>query len=350
MTDSSWQIADIVGTPVRLPAHEAPRLLIAVHTEEEFAWGEGFFSRCRTISHIDGLARAHAMAGDLGFAPTYFCTSPVLESEAAIRFLRNVLSEGSGHLGTHLHPWVTPPLIDEVPARDSYPGNLPRAMEQRKLARLTDDLADAFGERPIAYLAGRYGYGPNTSTILRDLGYQLDLSIAPGWSYTGDGGPDLRDMPSGGFWNRQVPALLHVAHTGGYAGFLSRGGRRLLRTETLPMSGPLRLPSIAARLGAQRPTRLTIEGTVAAELERFARHLVATGERLFVLSFHSPSMAVGGTPYVPDEAALADQLERYRRFLRFFADSLGGCGAGPREMLALARGVAPASEQSRQLG
>ena len=51
-------------------------------------------------------------------------------------------------------------------AHNSYPGNLPRDLEAEKLRLLTEKITRSFGTRPVTYLAGRYGFGPNTGEIL----------------------------------------------------------------------------------------------------------------------------------------------------------------------------------------
>ena len=55
---------------------------------------------------------------------------------------------------------------------------------------LTEAIEANFGQRPIVYKAGRYGVGPATTTLLEDLGYAVDCSVVPHWSFAADGGPD----------------------------------------------------------------------------------------------------------------------------------------------------------------
>ena len=44
--------------------------------------------------------------------------------------------------GAHLHPWVNPPHVEEVNARNSYVGFLPEAVERDKLAAWADTAVD----------------------------------------------------------------------------------------------------------------------------------------------------------------------------------------------------------------
>ena len=92
-------------------------------------------------------------------------------------------------IGAHLHPWVNPPHDEIVCNYNSYPGNLPEELEKEKLHRLTETIADQFGERPIVYKAGRYGVGFNTSSVLEDLGYEIDTSVLSRTDLSDEEGP-----------------------------------------------------------------------------------------------------------------------------------------------------------------
>ena len=80
------------------------------------------------------------------------------------------------------------------------PGNLPRALETEKLERLTEQIAESFGTRPLTYLAGRYGFGANTAAILEELGYEVDISPAVPINFSDDGGPDYSGYSSHPYW------------------------------------------------------------------------------------------------------------------------------------------------------
>src|SRR5439155_1636180 len=48
-----------------------------------------------------------------------------------------------------------------------------------KIETLTDALEEAFGRRPRAFRAGRYGIGPDTVAALVACGYRVDSSVSP---------------------------------------------------------------------------------------------------------------------------------------------------------------------------
>ena len=61
---------------------------------------------------------------------------------------------------------------------------------------------------------------------------------------------------------------------------------------------------LLARLGLLERIALTPEGVSAAEAIKGIDMAIDDGLPVLVLSFHSPSLAVGHTPYVRDEAGL----------------------------------------------
>lgn len=325
-----------MATPVVHSSETTPRLLVVVHTEEEFDWSAGFARDKVGTTHVKSLPAMHKLCTAKGYKPTYFCSYPIANSPAASSVLRAMVSDGSGQIGAHLHPWVCPPFDEEISSFNSYPGNLPEAIEREKLRLLTGRIAEAFGHSPTAYLAGRYGFGANTGRILGDLGYRVDCSSAPGWDYRADGGPNYRDMSSHAFWDAQSPSLLRIPHSGGYVGRLCQGGVRQLHIEDIPFANKLRLPGIASRLGLVTRTRLTLEGSDPATMRQLARDLFSDGVRLFTLSYHSPSAGLGHTPYVQTAADLASVKTTLREFLDFFTQELGGTGATADEACALA--------------
>ncbi|MEM6832411.1 MAG: WalW protein [Pseudomonadota bacterium] len=324
------------GPDLIFPADMAPMLAIVVHTEEEFDWNAPFDRNANTVRHVPSLADFQAVAERYDHAPHYSCGYPILADNPAVQFFKPLFDEGRATLGAHLHPWVCPPFTEDVNNKNSFPGNLPESVEREKITTLTNTLTQTFGIQPKAYLAGRYGYGPNTSAILAALGYEVDFSVAPGWDYRRHDGPNWRDHSAMAFFDAQHAGLLHVPHSGGHIGFLCKAGQRSLVLNEAGASAIMRLPSIAARLGAVRQARLTIEGMPLQTMIALAQALYAGGVRLFTLSFHSPSAAVGYTPYSPTESARNALLIKMEGFLRFFAEDLGGIPAGPDRFYAVA--------------
>ena len=317
---------DALGrTPVgRDPASE-PLLVVAVSTEEEFDWLEqARFERPSTsVRAARNLERAQLLFDRLGVRPLYLVDHPVATQDESAAPLREFLRSGRCEIGAHLHPWVSPPHEEERTSVHSFPCNLPSDLEGRKLRVLVEAIESAFEVRPLAYQAGRYGFAPASVPGLLREGFEIDFSLSPPFDFRPEGGPDWSRVDSEPFWLGAERRLLVVPVTGAYVGFAGRRSHALHEwARSMPEWG--RMPGVLARLGAVERIRLSPEGFSLPDMQRLTRSLLRRGQRVFVLSFHSPSLLPGCTPYVRTERDLEALLERCRGFIEFFLGELGG--------------------------
>ena len=94
----------------------------------------------------------------------------------------------------------------------------------------------------------------------------------------------------------------------------------------------LHLPGISARLGLINRVYLTPEGVTTREAKALTRHLLANGERVFTMAFHSTSLTPGSTPYVGNEAQLAAFYRWLDEYFAFFTKEIGGSFMTPLEI------------------
>ncbi len=317
-------------TLIRLAESSPPRLLVVIDTEEEFDWERDFDRANTSVTAMRHLGRAQRIFDERGVIPTYVVDFPVASQDEGLAPLAEIHADGRATVGAHLHPWVTPPHEEVVDRRNSFPGNLPRRLEAAKLARLADELATRLGERPAVYTAGRYGLGPNTAAILAEQGFEVDLSASPPYDYRGEGGPDYGGFGCEPYWFGDG-SLLGVPSTGAYVGWAGAAAPPLYAAAAAAPEWS-RLPGVLARSGAIERLRLSPEGFAGADLERLTRHLLRRGLRVFNLSFHSPSLEPGWTPYVRSASDLGRFLDRLRRYLDLFLGELGGAAVTPLEL------------------
>lgn len=148
-------------TPAALPEGHPPVLAVIVDTEEEFDWTRPLSRDNRSVTAVAGVEPAHEAVFDLmGLRPDYVIDYPIAADPSAMAMFRRLEEDGRASIGAHLHPWVNPPDTEAVTPANSYPGNLPRALEAEKLRVLTDTIAQGLGRRPTLYKAGRYGGRP----------------------------------------------------------------------------------------------------------------------------------------------------------------------------------------------
>ena len=327
---------------IHLPADTRPILAVVIHTEEEFDWGKPYDRHATGVEHMRHIERAQAVFDEHGIVPNYVIDYPIASQDIAIRPLKAFADSGRALIGAHLHPWVSPPYREEVNVHNSYPCNLPRALESEKLGRLTEQIAKSFGARPLTYLAGRYGFGANTGAILDELGYQVDISPAVPIDFSADGGPDYSAYSSDPYWFGEKRKLLGLPGTGGYVGWLRVGGTALYKAVTSPGMRRIGAGGVCARLRAVERIRLSPEDYSEPEMRRLTHTLLRDGVRVFVFSFHSPSVMPGGTPYVRSQSDLERFLDKCRRYFNFFMKQLNGVTMTPIEIRdLLANGAAP---------
>jgi hypothetical protein len=307
-----------------LPPETKPVLTVVIHTEEEFDWNKPHDRNSTGVEHMRHIDRAQTMFDEFGIVPNYVVDYPVASQAIAIEPLKAYADSGRALIGTHLHPWVSPPYEEEVNAYNSYPGNLPRDLEAEKLRLLTEKISASFGIQPVTYLAGRYGFGPNTGKILEELGYKVDISPAVPINFCGDGGPDYSAYTSHPYWFGEQRKLLGLPGTGGYVGALRSGNTSLYKRLTHPWLRRAKLSGLVARLRLMERIRLSPEDYSEPEMRRLTRTLLGDGVRIFVFSFHSPSIHPGGTPYVQNNMELERFLDKCRRYFSYFFDTLGG--------------------------
>ena len=317
---------------IHLPADTPPILCVVIHTEEEFDWGKPHDRNATTVEHMRHIGRAQSIFDEFGIVPNYVIDYPIASQPLAIAPLKEFADSGRALIGAHLHPWVSPPHEEAVNAFNSYPGNLPRELEAEKLRRLTEQIELSFGMRPRTYLAGRYGFGRNTGAILEDLGYGVDISPAVPIDFSADGGPDYSGFNSHPFWFGRRRRLLGLPGSGGYVGALRAGGTSLYRRVTSPLMKRVKVAGVVARLRLLERIRLSPEDYDEAEMQRLTTALLEDGVRVFVFSFHSPSVMPGGTPYVRSAADLELFLGKCRRYFEFFFRRLNGVAMTPLQV------------------
>ena len=314
---------------IHIAPETKPILVVVIHTEEEFDWSKPHDRNATGVTHIRHIDQAQRVFDAFGIVPNYVVDYPIAAQAEAFGPLKVYADAGRALIGAHLHPWVSPPFDEELNARNSYPGNLPRALEQEKLSLLTDKITAAFGAPPRTYLAGRYGFGPQTGEILEELGYEVDISAAASIDYSADGGPDYSGYTSEPYWIGNSRRLLGLPGSGGYVGLLRAGGTPLYRRLTSPSLRQAHISGAVARLRLLERIRLSPEDYSEPEMRRLTKTLLADGVRVFVFSFHSPSVMPGGTPYVLTDADLKCFLDKCRRYFDFFMRELGGTTMTP---------------------
>jgi hypothetical protein len=274
------------------------KVLLTVDTEEEFDWNAPFTRDRHGLTHVPQIARFQSFCETIGAAPVYLVDWPIAGNDAAVEIIGDAVRRGAAEVGVQLHPWVNPPFEEPVSVHNSFAGNLPRALEEAKLMRLRDRIEQAFGLAPLCYRAGRYGLGPASAQLLKRAGIAVDTSVRALFDYSPGDGPDYSRHPLMPYWVDEARDLLELPVSSVYRGALSGVGPQLHKMQRhLPA-----LFSGFSRLGLLERIALTPEGVTIEEALRGIDRAITLGLPVLVLSFHSPSLAPGHTPYVKSAA------------------------------------------------
>jgi hypothetical protein len=309
---------------VDMPSTIPPRLVVVIDTEEEFDWSAPPSRANTSVTAMRHIDRVQRVFDRFRLRPTYVIDYPVASQAEGYEPLLGCWQDGRCHIGAHLHPWVNPPFAEPVTPTNTFMMNLPVALQREKLEQLTAAISLRF-DAPRVFKAGRYGLGRDAVSILDDLRYSVDASVCPRMDFSDLGGPSFADFDASPFM--LTSQLLEIPCTVGYVGWLGSYSRQVhSAASAFPQ---LRGVGVLARLGAVNRVMLSPEGNTLDEMCQLARTLVAGGYRLFTLSFHSPSVEPGHTPYVRTRQDVEDFVACIDRFCEYFMVTLGGVPETP---------------------
>ena len=110
--------SSILSPSFRIPAtlehFDEPLLMTMLDTEEAFDWDKPFTRSATDVSSMASQVKAHRVFERYGVVPTYLVDYPVVSQDAGRAPLLDMLRDGLCDVGAHLHPWVTPPFLEEI--------------------------------------------------------------------------------------------------------------------------------------------------------------------------------------------------------------------------------------------
>jgi hypothetical protein len=306
-------------------------LYVVVDTEAEFDWDQKFDRSATGVSAMSRQILAQSIFDHYGVRPIYLIDYAVASQPEGYEPLRTIFNRHGCVIGAHLHPWINPPLEEHLSERNSFAGNLPPELEERKLQTLIAQIEASFGITPLFFKAGRYGIGPNTMEILSRAGFVVDFSIMPMADMRSRGGPDFRFAGSQPY-EAVSTGILSLPMTRAQLGLIAPMPQPLHSAVHSARMQRLRLPGIMSRLGLANTVTLTPEGVTVSEQVQLIKTMVARGQRTFVMHYHSSTLGMH-TPYVRDEAQLAAFLQNIAAVCGFFFLELGGYPGNPADLV-----------------
>ena len=268
-----------------------------------------------TLENIGELRPLAEFFRRLGVRPTYFTAYRVAIDSRAADALQDACDRGGGEIAAHLHPWNTPPLLQALVPRNSMLKNLPADLQLAKIERLTAALEETFGFPPRAFRAGRYGLGRDTVGALLRCGYRVDSSVCPFISWEDfDDGPNFVGAPLAPYHLAPDRDVTQPAPSGPLVeiplsfGFSRRPFSFWEPVRRLLDVAPLRwfhLAGVAARTGLVNRIALSPELASVADMLTLSRQLLELGVPHLQLSWHTPSLKPGLSPFAATAADVA---------------------------------------------
>lgn len=298
------------------------KVFITIDTEED-TWSDykATGNGCDNISHIPIIQEIFDRYGAI---PTYLVSYPVTEDEHSINILRDILEGSLCEIGTHCHPWNTPP-VEDYNDRHSMMYKLPYEIVRGKMEVLHDAIIKSFKIVPVCFRAGRWGFGSEVSRVICDLGYKVDSSITPLFEWTQDDGPDFTEAPNSIYRfdpedvleEKRGGCLLEVPAT---TGFLQKHFKICNSIRKRIHRGILSRYHILGVLDRLKILNLRIlspESCSGEEMIKLSRNLILSGQHFLNMSFHSNSLLPGLNPFIRNQRELRRLLINIEMFLRF---------------------------------
>ena len=290
------------------------KFIITVDTEADNQWhSDGKL----TLENIKAIPKFQALCERCNYAPTYFVTYEVADSDEAMSILLPLERSGRAEIGAHLHPWTTPPYVDEAQEKRlmHFPSELSDTSLRAKFTTLHERLAARLGYAPTSFRAGRWGIDERVEALLREYRYEADCSVTPyvNWRRTVRGG-ELRRLPN--FRNAfPLPSHLGDGLVELPMTILPRGWETL-STWGADMLGRGSLAITWCRIFPE---------TTIHELIDVYHSAKQRGLPYLEFMIHSSELILGGSPYTKTNEALEHLYTTLEEYFDFLA-SMGVSG------------------------
>lgn len=199
------------------------KFILTIDTEADNQWEHG----CElTVKNLKAVPRFQDLCNKYDVKPTYLVTSEVCNDDFAKKIFREYISSDCAEIGAHLHSWTTPPFLDKAgysfnDVHHAFLSELPNELIAGKIKKLTEQIEDSFGIKPLSFRSGRYGFNEEVANELINNSYIVDSSVTPFKSWSshsglpgGAGGPDFsQNSPCPYFYKHNGSSLLEIPNS-----------------------------------------------------------------------------------------------------------------------------------------
>ncbi len=283
---------------------------IIIDVEEEGLF-TGHYPRFPSVENTAFLPELAFLTTECHIPLTLVCSHAVFSHAPSCHILERMRSAWGAEIGAHLHYWSTPPHtqtehVQKNMAQYTAAKDVPSEALRHKFHSLFS-AAEHFCGHPVhTFRMGRWDMAREIWPILKECGVRIDSSIRP-WQYP----KHWRDH--------------FLAPTQPYACFVD--GTRIVEIPDtavpLPAFSPLQTllykapPSL---LHSWHRSVVMAPNPVYHSLfymKTAAKLLLARGERVLTLTWHSSEIMPGATPHLPNTKSVDSMLLRVRHFLHW---------------------------------
>ena len=295
-------------------------LLLIVDVEEEGLFS-GRYPRQPVASNVAALPGLAPLTREQGIPLTLVCAHSVFTDPAACRVLLGMRDQLRAEIGAHLHYWSTPPHtepgavarsassanpVNPVMAQYVAAKDVPEDILRAKLSALFTAARECCGAPVTSFRMGRWDLARSLWPLLEEQGVLVDSSVRP-WQY-----------PQG--WRDHF-----LAPTQPYS--LTVNGRTLLEVPDtavplLPGAGQWLYKSPAPLLHRLHQGLVMTPNPVYHSLfymKAAAQLMLARGQRVISLTWHSSEVMPGATPHLPTKAHVDAMLGKVSAFVRWLS-------------------------------
>lgn len=303
------------------------KLIISIDTEED-DWGQ-YSQEKPALQNIERVGVLQSLFDKYGVTPTYLVTYPVATNARSISLLRRIMEDGRCEIGTHCHPWNTPPFREVRNEWNSMLCNLPADLQFKKIETLHSVITQNFGVIPTSFRAGRWGLGEEIPRILANLNYKVDSSILAFQCWKSYGGPDFSDIfPSPFMWAQlngvhegKNSALLEVPATAGYTQNNFKVSNRIWRALGGKLMQMVRAKGILSHTKLLDKIWLSPEPANSSQMIKLTTRMLHNGYSFLNMFFHSNALKAGNGPYVKSSVEEELFIRKIEEFLVFTSEN-----------------------------
>lgn len=280
--------------------------ILSVDTEEEFDWGQGFPQQNCSVQNIEELPAFQRFCESKEIRPTYLVDYPVAENNRTAGIIRAIIARGGVEVGSHLHPWCTPPISGPNDERASHVVNLSDEIVQAKLDSISDAIRNNIGVNPVVFRTGRWGMNSAVLNIVKNAGYKVDSSIYPYYENDYFSCLDSLDRP---YWPSMLDpdragsqrSILELPVTAGFNRTNFRFWGAVHKKLSSPYIRMLRPVGVAWHTNLLKKLYMSPELSSASEMIALASSAIHSGYPVIHMFLHSSSLLPGKSPYIGSE-------------------------------------------------